>query len=181
MGKICFFFQIKKVTKEGRSLNFLNTLTNEVAKDEMSIIFQIGTKLKIGNNSSCPLNASCAECVQSSSCIYCETQNICIEGSILGPPSGSSKCDGWRWKQCIIAGQTLIIISACSLAFIILVVVIVIACCCRKCRRRRKQKETSVDLYSLEREPFLISEPLDPKKEESRRKRQEIKDKYNIN
>ena len=69
---------------------------------------------------------------------------------------------------------------------IVFIVLVTLFCCCYcKCKNRTKKTHhnTKHDFTdsSTEREPLMNIHELDPEKEKKRRKRDEIKQKYNIN
>ncbi|XP_009989715.1 PREDICTED: pituitary tumor-transforming gene 1 protein-interacting protein-like, partial [Tauraco erythrolophus] len=84
---------------------------------------------------------SCEECLKNVSCLWCYTNNTCIDypvRSIL-PPSSLCSLSNARWGVCWINFEALIIAIA-VVAGLILVSLAVCCCYCCYCRRRSRSR-----------------------------------------
>uniref|UniRef100_A0A8C4XUW1 PTTG1 interacting protein n=1 Tax=Falco tinnunculus TaxID=100819 RepID=A0A8C4XUW1_FALTI len=91
---------------------------------------------------------SCEECLKNVSCLWCYTNNTCIDypvRSIL-PPSSLCSLSNARWGVCWINFEALIIAIA-VVAGLILVSVAVCCCYCCYCRRRSRSKPEMAKFY----------------------------------
>ncbi|PKU44182.1 hypothetical protein llap_5515 [Limosa lapponica baueri] len=84
---------------------------------------------------------SCEECLKNVACLWCYTNNTCIDypvRSIL-PPSSLCSLSNARWGVCWINFEALIIAIA-VVAGLILVSVTACCCYCCYCRRRSRSR-----------------------------------------
>ncbi|XP_072010385.1 pituitary tumor-transforming gene 1 protein-interacting protein-like isoform X1 [Engystomops pustulosus] len=125
---------------------------------------------------------SCEECLRNVSCLWCLTNNTCLEypvRSILPPPSLCAMSAA-RWGACWINFEALIIAMAVVAGVMLLAVII---CCCYCCYCR---KSSSSRLRLEAEEENLIREREKRKQESLQRKNErtikhnEIRKKYGL-
>ncbi|XP_062425075.1 pituitary tumor-transforming gene 1 protein-interacting protein-like isoform X2 [Rhea pennata] len=124
---------------------------------------------------------SCEECLKNVSCLWCYTNNTCVNypvRSIL-PPSSLCSLSNARWGACWINFEALIIAIAVA-AGLILVSIAVCCCYCCYCRRqhsRRLEEEEEERLARNKEERRLQSLQ---RKHERKLKHDEIRRKYGL-
>ncbi|KFV98771.1 Pituitary tumor-transforming gene 1 protein-interacting protein, partial [Fulmarus glacialis] len=84
---------------------------------------------------------SCEECLKNVSCLWCYTNNTCIDYPVRSILPSSSLCSlsNARWGVCWIKFEVLIIAIA-VVAGLILVPIAVCCCYCCYCRRRSRSR-----------------------------------------
>jgi len=45
------------------------------------------------------VSANCTECTAKPYCVWCEAEELCLSGNVLGP-FANTKCTNWRWQRC---------------------------------------------------------------------------------
>ncbi|XP_032928354.1 pituitary tumor-transforming gene 1 protein-interacting protein-like isoform X2 [Catharus ustulatus] len=123
---------------------------------------------------------SCEECLKNVSCLWCYTNNTCIDypvRSIL-PPSSLCSLSHARWGVCWINFEALIIAMA-VVAGLILVSITVCCCYCCYCRRRSRSRldEEEEQLARKKEERRLQSLQ---RRHERKLKHDEIRKKYGL-
>ncbi|XP_064362117.1 pituitary tumor-transforming gene 1 protein-interacting protein-like isoform X2 [Dromaius novaehollandiae] len=123
---------------------------------------------------------SCEECLKNVSCLWCYTNNTCVDypvRSIL-PPSSLCSLSNARWGVCWVNFEALIIAIAVA-AGLILVSIAVCCCYCCYCRRRhsRRPDEEEERLARNKEERRLQSLQ---RKHERKLKHDEIRRKYGL-
>jgi len=95
---------------------------------------------------------SCAECVQSVNCLWCETSNTCVDGEWFGVQKIT--CEDWRWKQCALNGKIVLITVLSAAGFFILCfsVCICLCCCCRSKKTRTQQLKDFKEFKEMQKE-----------------------------
>ncbi|XP_050167519.1 pituitary tumor-transforming gene 1 protein-interacting protein-like [Myiozetetes cayanensis] len=123
---------------------------------------------------------SCDECLKNVSCLWCYTNNTCIDypvRSIL-PPSSLCSLSNARWGVCWINFEALIIAMA-VVAGLILVSVTVCCCYCCYCRRRsRSRPDEEEEQLARKREERRLQSLQ--RKHERKLKHDEIRKKYGL-
>ncbi|XP_071416035.1 PTTG1IP family member 2 isoform X1 [Pithys albifrons albifrons] len=123
---------------------------------------------------------SCDECLKNVSCLWCYTNNTCIDypvRSIL-PPSSLCSLSNARWGVCWINFEALIIAIA-VVAGLILVSVAVCCCYCCYCRRRsRSRPDEEEEQLARKREERRLQSLQ--RKHERKLKHDEIRKKYGL-
>ncbi|XP_057288696.1 pituitary tumor-transforming gene 1 protein-interacting protein-like [Pezoporus wallicus] len=123
---------------------------------------------------------SCEECLKNVSCLWCYTNNTCIDypvRSIL-PPSSLCSLSNARWGVCWINFEALIIAIA-VVAGLILVSVAVCCCYCCYCRRRsRSGPDEEEEQLGRKREERRLQSLQ--RKHERKLKHDEIRKKYGL-
>ncbi|XP_010011347.1 PREDICTED: pituitary tumor-transforming gene 1 protein-interacting protein-like, partial [Nestor notabilis] len=121
---------------------------------------------------------SCEECLKNVSCLWCYTNNTCIDypvRSIL-PPSSLCSLSNARWGVCWINFEALIIAIA-VVAGLILVSIAVCCCYCCYCRRRsRSGPDEEEERLARKREERRLQSLQ--RKHERKLKHDEIRKKY---
>ncbi|OPJ81804.1 pituitary tumor-transforming 1 protein-interacting protein [Patagioenas fasciata monilis] len=123
---------------------------------------------------------SCEECLKNVSCLWCYTNNTCIDypvRSIL-PPSSLCALSNARWGVCWINFEALIIAIA-VVAGLILVSVTVCCCYCCYCRKRsRSTPDEEEEQLARKREERRLQSLQ--RKHERKLKHDEIRKKYGL-
>ncbi|XP_032298997.1 pituitary tumor-transforming gene 1 protein-interacting protein-like isoform X2 [Coturnix japonica] len=122
---------------------------------------------------------SCEECLRNVSCLWCFTNNTCIDypvRSIL-PPSSLCSLSNARWGVCWINFEALIIAIA-VVAGIILVSIAVCCCYCCYCRKRFKRPDEEEEQLARKREERRLQSLQ--RKHERKQKHDEIRKKYGL-
>ncbi|XP_009328865.1 PREDICTED: pituitary tumor-transforming gene 1 protein-interacting protein-like [Pygoscelis adeliae] len=123
---------------------------------------------------------SCEECLKNVSCLWCYTNNTCIDypvRSIL-PPSSLCSLSNARWGVCWINFEALIIAIA-VVAGLILVSIAVCCCYCCYCRRRsRSRSDEEEERLARKREERRLQSLQ--RKHERKLKHDEIRKKYGL-
>ncbi|KAL6042456.1 hypothetical protein QOT17_024434 [Balamuthia mandrillaris] len=102
---------------------------------ELTIASSNNTK----NGTGCASKTSCSSCAKEWDCVWCESSNTCIEGSIYGPKTKPfTTCKDWRWRQCKVNGMYLFWPITAGVVVILFLVATVCVCCCCRCHRRNK-------------------------------------------
>uniref|UniRef100_A0A8C3R1B9 Pituitary tumor-transforming gene 1 protein-interacting protein n=1 Tax=Cyanoderma ruficeps TaxID=181631 RepID=A0A8C3R1B9_9PASS len=121
---------------------------------------------------------SCEECLKNVSCLWCYTNNTCIDypvRSIL-PPSSLCSLSNARWGVCWINFEDVIIAMA-VVAGLILVTVTVCCCYCCYCRKRsRSRLDEEEEQLARKREERRLQSLQ--RKHERKLKHDEIRKKY---
>ncbi|XP_055659777.1 pituitary tumor-transforming gene 1 protein-interacting protein-like [Falco peregrinus] len=123
---------------------------------------------------------SCEECLKNVSCLWCYTNNTCIDypvRSIL-PPSSLCSLSNARWGVCWINFEALIIAIA-VVAGLILVSVAVCCCYCCYCRRRSRSKPDEEEEWLARKKEERRLQSLQ-RKHERKLKHDEIRKKYGL-
>ncbi|XP_021241138.1 pituitary tumor-transforming gene 1 protein-interacting protein-like [Numida meleagris] len=123
---------------------------------------------------------SCEECLKNVSCLWCFTNNTCIDypvRSIL-PPSSLCSLSNARWGVCWINFEALIIAIA-VVAGIILVSIAVCCCYCCYCRRRFKGRPDEEEEQLARKREERRLQSLQ-RKHERKQKHDEIRKKYGL-
>ncbi|KAM9649889.1 PTTG1IP family member 2 isoform X2 [Harpia harpyja] len=122
---------------------------------------------------------SCEECLKNVSCLWCYTNNTCIDypvRSIL--PSSLCSFSNARWGVCWINFEALIIAIA-VVAGLILVSIAVCCCYCCYCRRRsRSRPDEEEERLARKREERRLQSLQ--RKHERKLKHDEIRKKYGL-
>jgi len=114
----------------------------------------------------CASKDSCGSCTGDTTCVWCNSEGSCIDGSFWGVKG--SGCGGWRWKQCKVNG---VIPFAIVLGLIILVLLALFFIICRCCWFQSKRRAIEAD-YTL-----FDDKAKTPK---SNKRREEMAKKYGI-
>ncbi|XP_065587283.1 pituitary tumor-transforming gene 1 protein-interacting protein-like [Cyrtonyx montezumae] len=123
---------------------------------------------------------SCEECLKNVSCLWCFTNNTCMDypvRSIL-PPSSLCSLSNARWGVCWINFEALIIAIA-VVAGIILVSIAVCCCYCCYCRRRFKNRQDEEEEQLARKREERRLQSLQ-RKHERKQKHDEIRKKYGL-
>ncbi|XP_010710891.1 pituitary tumor-transforming gene 1 protein-interacting protein-like isoform X1 [Meleagris gallopavo] len=122
---------------------------------------------------------SCEECLKNVSCLWCFTNNTCIDypvRSIL-PPSSLCSLSNARWGVCWINFEALIIAIA-VVAGIILVSIAVCCCYCCYCRKRFKSRPDEEEQLARKKEKRRLQSLQ--RKRDRKQKHDEIRKKYGL-
>ncbi|KAM5157592.1 pituitary tumor-transforming gene 1 protein-interacting protein-like [Mantella aurantiaca] len=96
---------------------------------------------------------TCEECLKNVSCLWCTTNNSCLDYPVkkILPPSSLCALSNARWAACWINFEALII--AISVVLGIILLGIVICCCyCCYCRKRSNARQLEAEEENLIRE-----------------------------
>ncbi|XP_021407348.1 PTTG1IP family member 2 isoform X2 [Lonchura striata] len=141
---------------------------------------QIGSTAPPAQACSAFSQKSCDECLANVSCLWCYTNNTCIDYPVrsIFPPSSLCSLSNARWGVCWINFEALIIAMA-VVAGLILVSITVCCCYCCYCRRpsRRLLEEEEEQLARKREERRLQSLQ---RKHERKLKHDEIRKKYGL-
>lgn len=67
------------------------------------------------NKTICGARLGCSNCTDDDSCVWCESDNLCKNGTWYGPDGEIIKgCSDWRWKQCKGPPLLLLLCLSCS-------------------------------------------------------------------
>ncbi|XP_040208326.1 pituitary tumor-transforming gene 1 protein-interacting protein-like isoform X1 [Rana temporaria] len=125
---------------------------------------------------------TCEECLKNVTCLWCTTNNTCLDYPVrsIFPPSSLCALSNARWAACWINFQVLIIAMSVVLGVILICFVV---CCCYCCYCR---KSSSTRLRLEAEEENLIRERERRKQESLQRKNErtikhnEIRKKYGL-
>ncbi|XP_037984515.1 pituitary tumor-transforming gene 1 protein-interacting protein-like isoform X1 [Motacilla alba alba] len=123
---------------------------------------------------------SCEECLKNVSCLWCYTNNTCIDYPVrsIFPPSSLCSFSNARWGVCWINFEALIIAMA-VVAGLILVSITVCCCYCCYCRRRsRSRLEEEEEQLARKKEERRLQSLQ--RKHERKLKHDEIRKKYGL-
>lgn len=102
------------------------------------------------NKTICGARLGCSNCTDDDSCVWCESDNLCKNGTWYGPDGEIIKgCSDWRWKQCKVNGKAVFWSAVGIAALIVLLVLVGGACCCYCCCCRRKTYQRYYDVEDL--------------------------------
>ncbi|KAM4731933.1 PTTG1 interacting protein b isoform 1-T1 [Anableps anableps] len=122
-------------------------------------------------------NSSCDECLQNVACLWCSSNQQCIDypvKSIL-PPSSVCPLNDARWGVCWVNFQILIITMS-VLAGVIIIAILVCCFCCCKCERIGNRRED----VQMERQARARKARQKARKTEIQLRHDEIRQKYGI-
>ncbi|KAM9307784.1 pituitary tumor-transforming gene 1 protein-interacting protein-like [Gastrophryne carolinensis] len=117
---------------------------------------------------------SCEDCLKNVSCLWCTTNNTCLDYPVrsIFPPASLCALSNARWGACWINFEALIIAMSVVLGLIILSVG---ACCCYCCCCRK----SSATSLRLEAEEESLMREREQRKQESLLRKQERSLKHN--
>ncbi|XP_025895159.1 pituitary tumor-transforming gene 1 protein-interacting protein-like, partial [Nothoprocta perdicaria] len=124
---------------------------------------------------------SCEECLKNVSCLWCYTNNTCIDYPVRSILPSSSLCSlsNARWGVCWINFEALLIAIAVA-AGLILVSLAVCCCYCCYCRRRRARSRAEEEEERLARNKEERRLQSLQRKHERKMKHDEIRRKYGL-
>ncbi|XP_030799086.1 pituitary tumor-transforming gene 1 protein-interacting protein-like isoform X2 [Camarhynchus parvulus] len=124
---------------------------------------------------------SCEECLKNVSCLWCYTNNTCIDYPVrsIFPPSSLCSLSNARWGVCWINFEALIIAMA-VVAGLILVSLTVCCCYCCYCRRRSRRRRLEEEEEQLARKREERRLQSLQRKHERKLKHDEIRKKYGL-
>ncbi|XP_068790881.1 PTTG1IP family member 2 [Struthio camelus] len=124
---------------------------------------------------------SCEECLKNVLCLWCYTNNACIDYPVrsLLPPSSLCRLSDARWGVCWINFEALIIAIAVA-AGLILVSIAVCCCYCCYCRRQRSRSRLDEEEERLARNKEERRLQSLQRKHERKMKHDEIRRKYGL-
>ncbi|XP_047933455.2 pituitary tumor-transforming gene 1 protein-interacting protein-like isoform X1 [Anser cygnoides] len=122
---------------------------------------------------------SCEECLKNVSCLWCYTNNTCIDYPVRSILPSSSLCSlsNARWGVCWINFEALIIAIA-VIAGLILVSIAVCCCYCCYCRKRSKRRDDEEEQLARKREERRLQSLQ--RRHERKQKHDEIRKKYGL-
>ncbi|KAG9271755.1 PTTG1 interacting protein b [Astyanax mexicanus] len=123
-------------------------------------------------------NTTCEECLSNVSCLWCNTDQRCVDYPVQSvlPPASVCRLAEARWGKCWVNFQTLIITLS-VLALVILIAVVVCCLCCCKCEnigRSRKVDEREA------RQADLRRVRNEERREQMKSRHDEIRKKYGL-
>jgi len=126
---------------------------------------------------SCNNYTECSKCVKSVKCVWCQSEDLCYDGTWLG--ATGKNCKGitgdWRWMQCQVQGNYLLI-AAGGTVFLILCVITTCICCCCCCKTKSKKKKkdrlefNSISDREIEKEGLIKHPKTSARREELAKK-----------
>ncbi|XP_047933454.2 pituitary tumor-transforming gene 1 protein-interacting protein-like isoform X2 [Anser cygnoides] len=123
---------------------------------------------------------SCEECLKNVSCLWCYTNNTCIDYPVRSILPSSSLCSlsNARWGVCWINFEALIIAIA-VIAGLILVSIAVCCCYCCYCRKRSKSRRDDEEEQLARKREERRLQSLQ-RRHERKQKHDEIRKKYGL-
>ncbi|KAG8443170.1 hypothetical protein GDO86_011831 [Hymenochirus boettgeri] len=117
---------------------------------------------------------SCEECLKNVSCLWCMTNNTCLEYPVktILPPSSLCAMSAARWGACWINFEALIIAMSVTLGIILLSITV---CCCYCCYCRK----SSYSRMGMEAEEENLIRERERRKQESLQRKNERTMKHN--
>ncbi|CAI9176008.1 unnamed protein product [Rangifer tarandus platyrhynchus] len=128
----------------------------------------------------CSQNTSrtCEECLKNVSCLWCNTNKMCLDYPVtkILPPSSLCRLSSARWGVCWVNFEALIIAMSVIGGSLLLGVAICCFCCCRRSRSRRPDK--SEEKAIREREERRVRQ--EERRAEMKLRHDEIRKKYGL-
>ncbi|XP_013872155.1 PTTG1 interacting protein b [Austrofundulus limnaeus] len=123
-------------------------------------------------------NSSCAECLQNVACLWCITNQQCVDYPVQNvlPPSSVCALHDARWGVCWVNFQILIITMSVLAGIVVISVVVCCLCCCCKCERIGNKREDA----HAERQTRARKSRQKARRNEMQLRHDEIRQKYGI-
>jgi len=125
----------------------------------------------------CTSYSPCSSCTKSLSCVWCNDNSQCVNGTIVGP---NQSCKDWRWMQCTVSGVWILLgfIAAGIVGVVIFMVCLWCVCCCRGKRRRNISMQDSYDIVKMREEERLVDK--DTRTPVTDKHREKMAEKYGV-
>ncbi|XP_074180089.1 pituitary tumor-transforming gene 1 protein-interacting protein [Rhinolophus sinicus] len=125
-------------------------------------------------------NRTCEECLKNVSCLWCNTDNACLDYPVtkILPPASLCKLSSARWGVCWVNFEALII--AMSVIGGILLLAIVTCCCCCCCRRKKRNRKPDRSEEKAMREQEERRVRQEERRAEMKSRHDEIRKKYGL-
>ncbi|XP_020032803.1 pituitary tumor-transforming gene 1 protein-interacting protein [Castor canadensis] len=124
-------------------------------------------------------NRSCEECLKNVSCLWCNTNNACLDYPVrkILPPGSLCKLSSARWGVCWVNFEALIIAMSVLGGAVLLGIAVCCCCCC--CRTKRGRKPDKSDERAMrEQEERRIRQ--EERRAEMKSRHDEIRKKYGL-
>uniref|UniRef100_I3NBU2 PTTG1 interacting protein n=1 Tax=Ictidomys tridecemlineatus TaxID=43179 RepID=I3NBU2_ICTTR len=123
-------------------------------------------------------NRSCEECLKNVSCLWCNTNNACLEYPVrkILPPASLCKLSSARWGVCWVNFQALIITMSVLGGIILLGITVCCYCCCR--RKRSQKPDKGEERAMREQEERKVRQ--EERRAEMKSRHDEIRKKYGL-
>ncbi|XP_041057618.1 pituitary tumor-transforming gene 1 protein-interacting protein-like [Carcharodon carcharias] len=123
-------------------------------------------------------NNNCEQCLRNVSCLWCNTNNKCVDYPVrtILPPKSLCHLSDARWGVCWVNFEALIIAMSVVGGVLILSLCICCYCCCRS----RKRKQLNVIDQKMEREREQRRMRQEERKSEMKVRHDEIRKKYGL-
>ncbi|XP_022071446.1 PTTG1 interacting protein b [Acanthochromis polyacanthus] len=122
-------------------------------------------------------NRSCSECLQNVTCLWCTSNERCVDYPVRNILPSNSLCplNDARWGVCWVNFQILIITMS-VLAGVIIIAILVCCFCCCKCERMGNRKEDA----RVERQTRARKAHQKARRTEMQLRHDEIRQKYGL-
>lgn len=122
-------------------------------------------------------NTSCSDCLQNVTCLWCASNERCLDYPLRNilPPSSVCPLNDARWGVCWVNFQILIITMS-VLAGIIIIAILVCCFCCCKCERIGNRREDA----KVERQTRARKARQKARRTEMQLRHDEIRQKYGL-
>lgn len=124
-------------------------------------------------------NRTCEECLRNVSCLWCNTDKMCLDYPVtkILPPASLCKLSSARWGVCWVNFQALIITMSVVGGSLLLGLA---ACCCWCGRRRRSRRKPDPSEEKVEREREDRRLRQEERRAEMKSRHDEIRKKYGL-
>lgn len=124
-------------------------------------------------------NKTCQECLKNVSCLWCNTDNTCLDYPVtkILPPASLCKLSSARWGVCWVNFEALIIAMSVIGGLILLAVAV---CCCYCCcgKKKSRKPDKSEEKAMREQEERRIRQ--EERRAEMKSRHDEIRKKYGL-
>ncbi|XP_038604725.1 pituitary tumor-transforming gene 1 protein-interacting protein [Tachyglossus aculeatus] len=123
-------------------------------------------------------NKSCELCLKNVSCLWCNSNNACLDYPLkkILPPGSICKLSSARWGVCWVNFEALIITM--SVVGGALLIGVFVCCCC--CCRKKKSKKPDKDEERAARERDQRKVRQEERRAEMKTRHEEIRKKYGL-
>ncbi|XP_003359059.1 pituitary tumor-transforming gene 1 protein-interacting protein [Sus scrofa] len=124
-------------------------------------------------------NRTCEECLRNVSCLWCNTNQACLDYPVTRvlPPSSLCQLSSARWGVCWVNFEALIITLSVLGGSVLLGVAICCCCCCCP-RKRSRRPDRSEEKAEREREERRVRQ--EERRAEMKSRHDEIRRKYGL-
>jgi len=132
---------------------------------------------------SCGSFTTCEECAGKTQCVFCNSKQLCVSGSVIGPHNSTEGCSDWRWLQCSYSRIWVDVGVVSAIVIVLIAFCCCTLCCCMWCsRRRRSSPRHSAEYYEARKraEEERLMEARKSKTPQTDKQRDEMHKKWGI-
>lgn len=125
-------------------------------------------------------NRTCEECLKNVSCLWCNTDNACLDYPVtkILPPASLCKLSSARWGVCWVNFEALIITMSVIGGILLLAIVTCCCCCCCRRKKRNRKPDRSEEKAMREQEERRVRQ--EERRAEMKSRHDEIRKKYGL-